>query len=68
MMENIKCLHCGNERDFIEGKQNGYGSIMFSAFKTRAPIHVVCLNCGTIVRSYVSKIEKLRPKSSKYEL
>ena len=41
---------------------------MFAVFKSRAPINVVCLNCGTIVRSYVSKVEKLRPKKSKYDL
>lgn len=67
-MNNDKCPYCGNDSDFIEGKQNGYGAIMFSFFNNRAPIHVVCLNCGTIVRSYVTKVEKLRPKPSKYDL
>lgn len=67
-MENEICPHCGNTKDFIEGKQNNYSNIWFGFFKGRAPIHVICLNCGTIVRSYVENIEKIKPKDSKYDL
>ncbi len=67
-MENYTCPHCGNTRDFIEGKQNSYSNIWFGFLKARIPRHIICLNCGTIVRSYIPKVEKLKPKESKYDL
>ena len=67
-MENYTCPHCGNTKDFIEGKQSSYSNIWFSLFKSQTPRHVIFLNCGTIMRSYITKVKILRPKESKYDL
>lgn len=57
-----KCPYCGGT-EFALGEQSGFGgTVMAPAWKfAQTPIiHRVCLNCGTVVRSYVLKPEKLR--------
>lgn len=60
IMKEKKCFHCGEEK-FGYGKQSSYGSIyparVFS-FNSQKLMHKICLNCGTVVRSYVLKPEK----------
>ena len=55
-----RCPYCGGT-EMIECFQAGYGAI--SAVKHKlggsALYHSVCRGCGTVVRSYVKKPEKL---------
>ncbi len=67
IMNQDVCKNCGNDKEFITGIQSGYAAISFTLFKNRRLNHVVCLKCGTIVRSFVNKPEKLVQKNSKYE-
>jgi len=55
------CPYCGGT-EFALGLQGGYAAVVAPEWKfAQTPIyHRVCLNCGTVVRSYVSKPEKLR--------
>lgn len=58
----MKCPYCGKE-EFVTGKQGAaYAGITVSLLKERAVYHEICVNCGTIVRSYVKNPEKLRKK------
>lgn len=55
----MKCPYCGKE-EFITGKQSAaYAGITISLLKERAVYHEICVNCGTIARSYVKNPEKL---------
>lgn len=56
-----KCPYFGGT-EFGLGQQGGYAAIVAPAWKfAQTPImHRVCLNCGTVVRSYVLKPEKLK--------
>lgn len=60
-----KCPYCGNE-EFIEGMQTGYGSISpaneIISFKSQVLYHKICLNCGTVVKSYVKNPSALVKK------
>ncbi len=64
MSEEIKyekCPHCGSKENVI-GKQDGYAAITpnkIFTMKQEAIYHVICLNCGTIIRSYVKEPRKL---------
>jgi len=56
------CPHCGGTETVI-GKQDGEGRIFAKAaitimFGTKV-FHIVCRNCGTIIRSYVEDPSKL---------
>ena len=61
-MQGFKCPFCGNDT-FVEGAQDGYGSVTPAnkvwTFKAQKLIHVICLNCGTVVKSYVKNPKKL---------
>lgn len=60
-MMGEKCSHCGNTGNVI-GKQTGYANIKankHATLKEQPVYHVICLNCGTIIRSYVEKPEML---------
>ena len=62
MDEKDICEHCGGKK-FVELHQGrrGYGD----AKKNREDwlgetvYHITCVSCGTVVRSYVDKIEEL---------
>ena len=55
----MKCPYCGKEV-FVTGKQGAaYSGITVSLLKQRAVYHEICVNCGTIVRSYVKNPENL---------
>lgn len=56
------CPYCGGT-EFVEGKQGGYGAVLNanSVFNNGVPLYLVlCTNCGTVVRSYVRKVDKIR--------
>ena len=56
----MKCPYCGKE-EFVTGKQGAvYAGVKNSVLKERALYHEICVNCGTVVRSYVKNPEKLQ--------
>lgn len=65
MKDVEKCPYCGKE-EFVEGVQGGYAAIAPATkvltFKSAALYHVICLNCGAIVKSYVKDPKKLVTK------
>ncbi len=65
MKNQEKCPYCGKE-EFVEGKQEGYASIAPAnkvlTFKSQVLYHLICLNCGAIVKSYVKEPKKLVTK------
>ncbi len=64
MEQNEECPYCGKKENVI-GKQDSYANIrpnkLFS-LKEQAIYHVVCLNCGSIIRSYVKNPKELITK------
>lgn len=54
------CPYCGGT-EMIEAVQGGYGEInaVGHAFRGAPLYHTVCRKCGSVVRSYVKKPEKL---------
>lgn len=65
-MNNVeKCPFCGN-KEFIEVVQAGYASVYPAnkvfTLKSQSLFHVICLNCGAVVKSYVKEPQKLAPK------
>lgn len=64
MFEDLKCPYCGGE-EFVEGTQKGYADIIpnkYFTLRSESLHHVICLKCGTIVRSYVKNPENLVTK------
>lgn len=62
MEKNSTCPYCGGKK-FVVGKQDGHAVVYpedaFTFLKSQKLYHEICLNCGTVVRSYVKKPEKL---------
>ena len=62
-----ECPYCfGNE--FVEGKQDSSHADMESTenmWYSGVIYHLVCLNCGSIVRSYVTNPEKMLKKKDR---
>ena len=50
-------------KKFALGKQDGYAEVYpadkFFSFKSQKLYHEICLDCGTVVRSYIKNPEKL---------
>lgn len=68
MEKKDKCQHCGSQR-FVTGRQSGYGGITPNkSFTMRNQIlyHIVCVDCGTVVRSYVERPDKLFTDKDRY--
>lgn len=66
MYEDLKCPYWGGE-EFVEGVQSsGYAQISPAnktfTLRSEKLYHVICLKCGTIVRSYVNNPENLVTK------
>ena len=61
-METLeRCPHCGSLEN-VTGKQDGYAAVgrVGSLLGWGQPLyHVICAKCGTVIRSYVKKPEKL---------
>lgn len=60
-IEIKECPYCG-AREFVKGLQMGQGnikpteSLIKAAFSNGSPVyHILCINCGSIVRSYVKE-------------
>lgn len=61
-IEDKKCPFCGGER-FIEATQDGYAAVRNGFGLRHAALrHVICRDCGSVVRSYVDDPERLLPK------
>ena len=62
--EVYTCPWC-NCHEVVYGKQDGYSCIkpmkihIPAGMKMQKIIHVICKQCGTIIRSYVEEPEKL---------
>ena len=65
MYEDLKCPYCGGE-EFVEGKQDGYADVVPAnktfTLRSEKLYHVICLKCGTVVRSYVKNPKDLVTK------
>ena len=65
MKDENKCPYCGYN-EFIDCKQDGYASISPAnkvlSFKTQTLYHKICLNCGTVIKSYIKEPKKLLSK------
>lgn len=54
-MKEEKCPYCGS-KNFVNARQSGYTNIRADktwTFKEQVLYHIICLDCGTVVRSYV---------------
>ncbi len=59
------CPFCGGT-ELIKGYQSGYGAILGeSSVCGGALYHIVCRNCGSVVRSYVDDPEKLLKRKNR---
>jgi len=60
------CPFCGGT-EFTKGLQQYQGAITSSCriLKSQTLYHIICMDCGSVVRSYVAKPEDLAPKKSK---
>lgn len=66
-MEENRCPYCGYDQ-FGIGKQSGYACITpDTTFSLRSyPLyHVICLNCGAVVKSFVEKPEAFQVEEDK---
>lgn len=60
-----KCPFCGGT-EFINGNVCSYGGVYIRKGMRGSAAHaVVCRDCGSIVREYVSDVEKLLPKKER---
>ena len=60
-----KCPFCGGI-EFIDGRMSAYGGVHIENGIHCSAVHaLVCRDCGSIVRSYVSDAEKLLPKKER---
>ena len=53
-------INCSNRN--VIGVQSGYATVSANkslTFKTQNLYHVICLNCGSVIRSFVKNPEKL---------
>ncbi len=62
------CPFC-NGNKFVKAKQTGYGALVSceSMWLEGEIYHVICLRCGSVVRSYVKEPEKLIKKKDRKE-
>ncbi|MFV0394490.1 MAG: hypothetical protein ACK5LC_08850 [Coprobacillaceae bacterium] len=63
MVNSRVCRHCCGS-DFVEMIQVGYGHIRQEGkvLKSQNLYHITCVQCGTVVRSYIKKLDKLSLK------
>ena len=66
-MKEEKCPYCGS-KEFIEAKQEGYAEVRPTnktlTFKSQILYHIICLNCGTVIKSYVKNPKRLVTKNN----
>ena len=61
MIDYEKCPHCGSCNNVI-GKQSGYARVTANkcvTFKEQTLYHIICLDCGTIIRSFIKNPKRL---------
>lgn len=61
MIHNDVCPHCGR-RNFVLAEQVNDGNLTSRKVLTLQPghlYHVVCLNCGTVVRTFIEDPSEL---------
>lgn len=67
-MKEIKieqCPFCGGN-EFIDGRMSALGGVIIEKGKHASAVYaLVCRDCGSIVRSYVSDAEKMLPKKER---
>ena len=66
MIKEEKCPYCGS-LEFVEAKQDSYACVSpmkTFTFKSQILYHTICLNCGSVVRSYVKNPKKLLLKET----
>lgn len=65
-MKQEKCPYCGSKK-FVNGVQDGYSKIFPEGktftLKSQVLYHTICLDCGTVVKSFVKNPSKLITKS-----
>lgn len=55
-----KCPYCGHT-EFGNGFQRSSGKVVSSTFRIGQGLHhIICLNCGSVVRSYVEDPDKFK--------
>ncbi len=56
----LRCPYCGGE-EMIEAFQSCYGAVTATSnvLGGRTLYHMICRNCGSVVRSFVKEPEKL---------
>lgn len=55
-----ECPYCGHDK-FGLGYQRGEGYIVKRFFSIgQPPYHIICLNCGSIVRTYIEDPEAFK--------
>lgn len=60
-----KCPFCGGT-EFIDGRVGSYGGVYIEKGMRTAAVHaLVCRDCRSIVRAYVSDAERLLPKKER---
>lgn len=55
------CPWC-DSKEIVIGEQMGYGNVQpnrFMTIKGEPLLHVICKNCGTVIRSYVEHPDNL---------
>lgn len=62
------CPFCGGS-EFVKGIQGNQGRIysVHSLKRSQYLVHIICLECGSVVRSYVNEPEKLAPEKATEE-
>lgn len=63
-LKNIEvkdCPYCGGT-EFGRGKQRGYAKLVTGALDLAGDNlnHIICMNCGSVVRSYVEHPDKFK--------
>lgn len=60
--EKYKCTNCENEETILciqSGYANIYPEGKVFTFKCEKLYHVICLKCGTVIKSFVKNPQKL---------
>lgn len=55
------CPYCGG-KDFGEGRQRGHAKLVKTSFALSGEDihHIICMTCGSIVRSYVKHPDRFK--------
>lgn len=62
MQKEEKCPYCDAAQNVV-GKQVGMRANKKITIKEQPIYHVICLNCGTIIRSYVKEPKEIQSEN-----